>query len=302
MSQLCCFSVCFPCVYCKIAFSTAAPCVKHLRHIHGSDKLTASDLQQIDQWLRDNDADNYKQAQDNLKHSKYRKKLNSIQQKLGNKVKAKTYDSDHISSNLIIKMDTNMETSKCKIVKDNSLCEVILETHKERHMEDQPYKFESSTVQFIHSGDIPSHMRTHTREKSYTCETCGATFTLKFNLQIHVRTHTGERPYRCETCGAAFTQSQHLGKHMRIHTGEKPYKCETCGAAFTRRDHLQSHMRTHTGERPYKCQTCGATFTQSYSLQSHMMTHTGERPYKCQTCGAAFIQNSNLKKHMRIHI
>ncbi|XP_052786373.1 histone-lysine N-methyltransferase PRDM9-like [Mya arenaria] len=292
--------VCYPCVFCKVAFSTAVSCVRHLRISHGCDKLSQDDLQQLDQWLRQNDREQYQQNYRN--RSKKEITLISLKE-TSSKETLENRDNTKFAYNEQLGLSNSGKMFYNKLNVNGKLKCTSISSFKEKKItyKKRPYKCETSGTAFTQAPNLQAHMRIHTGEKPYKCKTCGAAFTQAPNLQGHMRIHTGEKPFKCETCGAAFTQAPNLQAHMRIHTGEKPFKCETCGAAFTQAHHLQAHMRIHTGEKPYKCETCGAAFTQKGDLQKHMRIHTGEKPFKCETCGAAFTRAHHLQAHMRIH-
>ncbi|XP_052228058.1 histone-lysine N-methyltransferase PRDM9-like isoform X6 [Dreissena polymorpha] len=240
----------YPCVYCKIAFTTAIPCVRHLRKVHGGDKLTSCDLQVLDQWLRENDDKYFKKPSQNLNHRANNKMINSI---LNGKEKG----------------DILLRDSKRNLTSE-------IAQNKNIKMDGKKYNCELCSYFGNKSDNLKSHMRIHTGERLYKCEVCGHACNRSGNLKKHMSIHTGERLYKCEVCGYACNQSGDLKSHMRIHTGERLYKCEVCGYACNQICNLKTHMRIHTGEKPYKCEVCGYACNHSSRLKNHMKKHANK--------------------------
>ncbi|XP_052222930.1 uncharacterized protein LOC127838901 isoform X2 [Dreissena polymorpha] len=256
----------YHCVYCKAALTTAILCVRHLRKMHGGDKLTQNDLQVLDQWLQENDPYN---------------------------------NSSDMKTNMGIYTEERLY--KCEVCGYECNQSYILKKHMRIHTGERPYKCEVCGYECNRSYNLKMHMRMHTGEKRFICEVCGYACAKSSTLKTHMRMHTGEGLFKCEVCGYACKQSFKLKTHMSIHTGERPYKCDVCGYEFNQKGCLKMHMRIHTGEKPYTCEVCGFACKQRFQLKTHMRKHTGERPYKCEVCGYACYQSGTLKKHMRTH-
>ncbi|KAH3798529.1 hypothetical protein DPMN_152129 [Dreissena polymorpha] len=286
----------FQCVYCKIAFATAVLFVRHLRRMHGGDKLTSKDLQVLDQWHREYD-DQYLKAYAQQIHPLSNEiHLNSISNVTRNKSDMSQSFCDEQLTSVILHKNSNVEV--CNYTSNISYG---MKTFKRIPTGKRLNKCEVCGYTCAHKFNLKIHMRIHTGEKLYKCEVCGYAFNQKAHLKTHMRIHTGEKPYKCEICGHSFTQRSTLKTHSTIHTGEKLIKCEVCGFGCNLRCHLKTHMTIHTGQKLYKCEMCGYAFNHKGNLKKHMMRHSAERLYKCQVCGKSFYNSDDLKRCMRIH-
>ncbi|KAL4222938.1 Histone-lysine N-methyltransferase prdm9 [Mactra antiquata] len=290
---------CFPCVFCKTVYSGVAYLVRHLLKFHGCRKLMPTDVQTLDEWLRNNESRLSSTAANNVNsnnvHSKCKIETNPA-------TSVNTYShkkGEHAEINNFSKSPNNVcyknKESGNLTTQSNNPNKI----NKKKY--EKPYKCDVCGYAFTQRGDLERHKRIHTGEKPYKCDICGYACTRKDILEKHKRIHSGEKPYKCDICGYACTRKDILEKHKRIHTGEKPYKCDICGYAFTQRGDLERHKRIHTGEKPYKCDICEYAFTQRGPLETHKRIHTGEKPYKCDICGYACTRKDILEKHKRIH-
>ncbi|XP_053387483.1 zinc finger protein 271-like isoform X2 [Mercenaria mercenaria] len=285
----------FPCVFCKICFSGAVFCVRHLVRMHGKDKLTAADIQVLDEWLRMHDQAHYQQ-----RYTVSMKGKLHIEQH-NKKILDKNPVQQHVTDTVQQRKQNGERPYKCDICDKAFTNSQNLTTHQIIHSGERPYKCDICDKAFTESCNLTRHLRIHSGERPYKCDICDKAFTNSQNLTTHQIIHSGERPYKCDICDKAFTQNGALTKHQRIHSGERPYKCDICDKAFTESGDLTKHQRIHSGERPYKCDICDKAFTESGPLIKHQRIHSGERPYKCDICDQAFTTNGSLTKHQRIH-
>ncbi|XP_045178773.2 zinc finger protein 85-like isoform X2 [Mercenaria mercenaria] len=309
---------CYPCVFCKIAFTTATYNVRHLVRMHGKDKLSQTDIQVLDKWLRKNDMEEYTKRRkhkyrriDATKNNSY---INQHREKLGQSIES-TYTDTELQStgeslyknDILYDTEYNGETNvgekcfKCDVYGYECNQGSDLKTHMRIHTREKCFKCDVCDYANNFSSGLKTHMRIHTGEKCFKCDVCNYACNVSSTLKAHMRIHTGEKCFKCDVCDYACNVSSDLKRHMRIHTGEKCFKCDVCDYACNYSSALKRHKRIHTGEKCFKCDVCDYACNYSSALKTHKRIHTGEKCFKCDVCDYACKVSSTLKAHMRIH-
>jgi hypothetical protein len=111
--------------------------------------------------------------------------------------------------------------------------------HSFIHIDENAYKCEECTKEFLKISWLVRHRATHTVANPYTCDFCNREFARKVLLEVHIRTHTGKKPFKCSVCSKVFTTCSALTRctqvHLRTQPQEDAYRCEVCRKIFTKR-------------------------------------------------------------------
>ncbi|XP_060558031.1 zinc finger protein 737-like [Ruditapes philippinarum] len=279
---------CFSCVFCKISFTTAVYNVRHLLHVHGKNKLSQTDIQVLDAWLRKNDAEEYSKGRE-------KRRNRSVKNHSGQPTKPnKNFQQ--------VGQDTHQNAEE-KLWKENNLycTDSKSAVYKSKHEGEKHYKCDACDYASSNSGNLKRHKRIHTGEKSFKCDVCDYASNQIDHLKRHKKIHTGEKCFKCDVCDYACNTSSYLKTHKRIHTGEKCFKCDVCDYAYNTSSYLKTHKRIHTGEKCFKCDVCDYACNTSGNLKRHKRIHTGEKCFKCDVCDYASNQSGALNRHKRMH-
>ncbi|CAG0881774.1 unnamed protein product [Cyprideis torosa] len=290
----------FPCPRCSSRFSQLPHLKKHMKCIHGEDRLYQCEVcnqsfrKRVD--LENHVASNCDQTQPS--------QTPADQKKLVRFPTPRKKGVPFFREFLSMFADKNSKKHEAKIrfcLSSSPLCVASSsDGSRQSHSGVRPYQCKSCGLSFSSNSALKNHQISHTGVKDYMCNICKNSFARKSYLKTHLATvHDGSRPHTCRVCLKSFKGQGHLTEHMRLHNQEKPFQCNFCPQAFVQRSHLTVHLRVHSGAKPYACKICLQRFAHSSAVKIHERQHSGARPFPCPRCSSRFSQLPHLKKHMK---
>ncbi|OCU00968.1 zinc finger protein 462 [Xenopus laevis] len=204
----------YKCKFCVEVHPTLRAICNHLRrHVQYGNELHA-DLQDVNDMLTDEDADDYNKEEEE--------------------------GVEGVSS-----ASTPFEENPIEEAKD---------TKKGRRTRPGGYPCKQCDRVLMSMQGLRSHERSHlalamfTREDKYSCQFCSFVSAFRHNLDRHIQTHHGHhKPFRCKLCPFKSSYNSRLKTHMmKAHAGEHAYKCSFCSYSTMTISQLKHHsLKVH---------------------------------------------------------